>query len=151
MHRKGFTLIELLVVIAIIGILATVVLGALNAARQRARDAKRISDMKSIQLGMTLVFDACNGYMSRATAAVLVGTDAPCTGVAISTYFPTILVNATPANGTPDYLYCSATGGTPDTCAASTESYIVTFGLEQPTSGLTAANTHKAEPNELKN
>lgn len=48
--RKGFTLIELLVVIGIIGILAAVVLVAVNPGRQfaQARDTQRRSDLLQI-------------------------------------------------------------------------------------------------------
>src|SRR3989344_3946521 len=55
--KFGFTLIELLVVIAIIGVLASIVLASLNAARKKSRDARRISDVKQIQLGLELYFD----------------------------------------------------------------------------------------------
>ena len=47
--RKGFTLIELMVVIAIIAILATVVLVALNTAREAARDSNRKSAVAQIR------------------------------------------------------------------------------------------------------
>lgn len=50
MNQKGFTLIELLVVIGIIGILAAVVLVAVNPGRQfaAARDTQRRSDLYGI-------------------------------------------------------------------------------------------------------
>jgi len=68
MHRKrGFTLIELLVVIAIIGILSSVVLASLNSAREKSRDAKRISDVKNLQLALELYFDSNGEYPENLT------------------------------------------------------------------------------------
>lgn len=70
-RKKGFTLIELLVVIAIIGILSSVVLASLNSARQKSRDAKRVSDIKQIQLALELFADS-NGSEYPDTIAQLV-------------------------------------------------------------------------------
>lgn len=69
---KGFTLIELLVVIAIIGILSSVVLASLNSARQKGRDAKRISDVKQIQLALELYYDANGKYPNVVSTTTLV-------------------------------------------------------------------------------
>lgn len=51
---RGFTLIELLVVIAIIGLLSSVILASLNTARKKGRDARRLSDLKQLQLALEL-------------------------------------------------------------------------------------------------
>ena len=53
----GFTLIELLVVIAIIGVLATLIVANFNAARERARDAARKSDLRNIQTALRAYYN----------------------------------------------------------------------------------------------
>ena len=60
--NKGFTLIELLVVIAIIGILSSVVLVSLNTARAQARDAKRLFDMRQMQIALELYYASFGRY-----------------------------------------------------------------------------------------
>lgn len=65
--KQGFTLIELLVVIAIIGLLSTLSILALNQARARARDAKRIADVKQIQTALELYYNEAGQYPASVT------------------------------------------------------------------------------------
>ena len=103
-NKKGFTLIELLVVIAIIGLLATLSVIALNTARVKARDARRVSDVKQIQTALEMYFDSFSSYPDP------VGGKVP-----TSTYISSVPTNPQPVDsGCPaatEYTYDKTNGG----------------------------------------
>lgn len=62
LHPRGFTLVELLVVISIISLLASIVLTSVNSARAKARDARRLTDMKTMQTALEFYYDQFGQY-----------------------------------------------------------------------------------------
>ncbi len=135
-NKKGFTLVELLVVIVIIGLLATMAMLALNSARMKGRDAKRVSDIKQIQTALELYFNGQNAYAPAASGIVLgsasynhlcddaTGFAASC-GSGVTTLMALVPADPDPGNsssGCGDYTYTAA--------ASSATSYSIVFCLE---------------------
>jgi prepilin-type N-terminal cleavage/methylation domain-containing protein len=60
--KSGFTLIELLVVISIIGLLSSVVLASVNAARSKARDASRVEALIQLRTALELYYSKHGSY-----------------------------------------------------------------------------------------
>jgi len=95
-YTHGFTLIELLVVIAIIGVLASIVLASLNSARRKSRDARRITDLKQLQLALELYFDGQGNQYPTALSQLTTPVS----------YIP--VVSADPLGGAYSYAYPSS-------------------------------------------
>lgn len=74
--NKGFTLIELLVVIAIIGLLTTAAVAGFGYVRERARDTKRVSDMKTLQKALEIYLTTNSRYPIVGADTCLTNTDA---------------------------------------------------------------------------
>ena len=146
-NYRGFTLIELLVVIAIIGLLSTLAVIALNSARQKSRDTKRLSDIRQIATALELFYTDSNVYPTEASPVELGqggysaicsnGFQATCTGTA---YMGLVPQPPVPADGTcsdtnNQYLYSSPDG----------QSYSLSFCLGSMVGNL-GAGLHTASP-----
>lgn len=161
MKSKGFTLIELLVVIAIIGVLATIVLVSLNNARQKGRDAKKLQEIKRLQLALDMYYDKNGTYPVSGNCAATIPNGGWCNSIqSISGNYwirdgsmnlseflskdptdpqPANSANWTPVGGGTYFYFANGYGG-------SGQWYMIVFGLEntgnsiQATDGVTACD-----------
>jgi prepilin-type N-terminal cleavage/methylation domain-containing protein len=143
-NKKGFTLIELLVVIAIIGLLSTLAVVSLTSARKKARDSKRVADMKQLQTAMEMFYNTYGTYKPSGCATAGTKVSA-CTGTGaagladfmagIANFKDPVGTGAcsNPATGVCDYAF-----GTD----ATATSYLVNFWLEGATGDL-SSGAHK--------
>ncbi|PIR92860.1 hypothetical protein COT99_04000 [Candidatus Falkowbacteria bacterium CG10_big_fil_rev_8_21_14_0_10_43_10] len=134
-RQAGFTLIEILVVIFIVAALLTVTQISLTSARAKARDIRRVSDVRQVQNGLELYFHNKNKYPIAEnitlgndnydifcdTAAGFQADETDCA----SFYFKKLPLAPTPPDGN-SYVYSSADG----------KIYSIVFSLEKVTGSL---------------
>ena len=147
-NKTGFTLVELLVVIVIIGILATLATVALSSAREKARDARRISDIKQTQTALELYFNDNQNYPSTNLNAQLLSI---AFGTRLASYLP-----ATPADPlTSDcstytgYKYTARDADGLASTGATPPSYSIEYCLKG-TTGQISAGWHTASTRGIK-
>jgi prepilin-type N-terminal cleavage/methylation domain-containing protein len=138
--HSAFTLIELLVVIAIIAILSTLSVVALSSARAKARDAKRLADVKNTQTALDLYYNEYGVYPAAVAAMHQTSTTFCLSNLGISTSCGTIVYLAEmptdPVSGF-NYSYVPT---------SSQSSYVVAFTLSSGAGGY-EAGYYQATPN----
>lgn len=136
--RKGFTLIELIIAVAVVGLLSLLVMIAVNNARQKPRNAKRLADVQQMQRSLELYYNDNGSYPTVATPVVLGsagytalcgsgGFSSACAGTPYLSFIPEAPLppdgNCTDAVGSNPYTYVSgSTNGI-------SRSYSITFCL----------------------
>lgn len=152
--RKGFTLIELLVVIAIIGLLSTLAVIALNNARKKSRDAKRVADIKQVQTALEMYFNDKNAYPTCASGATPVAFSGLLdTGAADCAYGIKEFMNGINTLSDPSNTTGACTGTSVATCnysyssqyqAVPSTNYAIYFYLEANTGSTVNAGLNRA-------
>ena len=143
--RRGFTLIELLITTTIIALVSVAGMTSYSLVRGKARDARRVSDVRTIYNAVELYFEQHGSYPPAPSGGLVIGSDeakmisdagiTPMGGERGSVYLQNAPFNVLP-NGLP-YLYRSKHRDG-SLCENACESYEFTFALEYPTGSLAA-------------
>jgi prepilin-type N-terminal cleavage/methylation domain-containing protein len=118
-RNRGFTLIELLVVIAIIGLLVSVVVASFGTVQRKGRDARRISDVNTIQKALALYDSTVGSFPIATTVTNLTGSDSVSTTLVSAQALP--VMPRDPSYPVNTYTYQSNAQG---------NAYTISFCLE---------------------
>jgi type II secretion system protein G len=79
LKKSGFTIVELLIVVVVIGILAAIVIVAYNGVQARARDARRLADIQTVNKALQLYYIDNGSYPITAPSGMSTAyTDTNC-------------------------------------------------------------------------
>ncbi len=129
-NKRGFTLIEFLVIAAVIGLLLTLSIVALNQSRARARDARRVADIKKIQKALEMYYNNVSAFPPGTSLGSTITTNsvvyldviptpplpsdgAACVGSKVYTYAARTFNGISNGSYTLSYCLGSNTGGVP--------------------------------------
>jgi prepilin-type N-terminal cleavage/methylation domain-containing protein len=108
--HKGFTVLELLIVIAIMAILMSLILVGLQSARSHARDQDKVTNLRTIVVGVTQFYDICRMYPASLDST----TTCPSLGTkTLGDIIPNLADYHFDATGS-DYTYTALSGDTTD-------------------------------------
>lgn len=111
---EGFTLIEMLVVIAIVGLLSSVVLVALGPSRNKAKDARIVSDINQARALIETRYDLVQGkYVYAAADFTSLSSD-------VSNNGGSLVIQPTPPASSNVYAISSSLNGGGFYCVDST-------------------------------
>ncbi len=144
MNAKGFTLIELLITTTIIGLLSVAGTATYQFVRVSARDARRVSDIRTIRNAIELFFEQNGQYPVAPPDGIVLGSEqgkmisdagiTPRGGERGLLYLQEVPFNVLP-HGLP-YVYRSKTREGDICSSGKCPSYEVSFALEAPTGSL---------------
>jgi uncharacterized protein (TIGR02145 family)/prepilin-type N-terminal cleavage/methylation domain-containing protein len=125
-RKKGFTLVEILVVVFIIGLLATMGIVSFSGIRKNARDIKRMSDIRQIQMALDSYFRNAGSYPSEINGSI--------------SYNNNVYLNSYPTAPNPPDGDCEEgeNNYTYVPLGSNSNSYVIYFCLGSPTGDLEA-------------
>ena len=110
--KNGFTILELLVVVGIIALASALVMAGLSSAREKSRDARRISDMKQLQNALGLYQISNRTFPispTPGTPIALTGSDAVSLELQSDEYIS--IIPKDPQDPSQQYTYDSSANG----------------------------------------
>jgi type II secretory pathway pseudopilin PulG len=114
---------------------------ALNNARERARDSRRVSDIRQIQTALELYFNANDEYLGQATEANVTGIESD-----LISY-----MNPIPSNPTPDDCGSTVWGGVYlyEAAASNASTYTLKYCLGNETGNIPGGAVQTATPTSI--